>query len=64
MDDVKKQRDIAINMLAKWCVSVNDGECTSWDCWDEHYKNAAYRDGPIRDLIDAEIERIIQDGRV
>lgn len=43
-----EQRDIAIDMLARWCVAV-DTNGTGWDDWDEHYKDAAYRVGPLRE---------------
>lgn len=49
----------SIKMLAKWCVAV-DKNGTSWDDWDEHYKNASYRDtNPeiLRKLIDDQIEK-------
>ena len=45
------QRDIAIQMLADWCDAVRDNG-TGWDDWDEHYKDAAWRPGPLRELID------------
>ncbi len=46
--------EIAIAMLAEWCVAV-DQNGTGWDDWDEHYKDAAYRDGPLRVKLDAAI---------
>lgn len=49
-----KQRDTAIAMLAAWCLAVE--EDSSWDGWDEHYKDAGFRPCTIRDLIDAELE--------
>ena len=49
---LRNQRDIAIDMLAQWCNAV-DTNGTGWDDWDEHYKDAAYRPTPIRELIDA-----------
>ena len=48
------QRDDAVYMLAEWCIAVE--EDTSWDGWDDCYKNAMYRPCSIRELIDAEIE--------
>jgi hypothetical protein len=47
----KELLDIAVEMLADWCVAV-DKNGTQWDDWDEHYKDAAYRSGPLRELID------------
>lgn len=50
--ELEAERNIAVQMLADWCVAVaNNG--TGWDDWDEHYKEAAYREGPLRSLIDA-----------
>jgi len=48
---------VAINLLAEWtlCVELNG---SSWDDWDECYKEAAYRPGPLRELLDAERERL------
>jgi hypothetical protein len=50
------ERDIAIGMLAEWVNAVeNNG--TGWDDWDEHYKDAAYRDNPIRQLLNIAINK-------
>lgn len=54
---LREQRDIAIGMLSAWCVAV-DRNGTGWDDWDERYKDAAYRPGPLRALLDAEIARL------
>ena len=51
---LKEERDIAIAMLADWCVAVSENG-TGWDDWDEHYKGAAYRPGPLRELLDIAI---------
>ena len=53
-EELVKERDIAIAMLAAWCVAVDENG-TGWDDWDEHYKDAAYRPGPLRKLLDAAI---------
>ena len=50
----EKQRDEAIRLLAEWVAQV-DGNGTSWDDWDESYKDAAYRPCGIRALLDAAI---------
>lgn len=55
--DAIEQRDIAIDMLARWCVAVSENGA-SWDEWDEYYKDAAYRPGPLRSLLDAAIASI------
>ena len=47
-----EERDLAILMLAEWCDAVRD-KGTGWDDWDDYYKNAAFRPGPLRALIDA-----------
>jgi hypothetical protein len=51
------ERDAAIWMLAEWCVAV-DINGTGWDDWDEHYKEAAYRPGLLRELLDKAIEEV------
>lgn len=48
--------NIAIQMLAEWCQAVRENG-TGWDDWDEHYKDACYRPGPLRALIDAAMEQ-------
>lgn len=55
LDEARRDADIAIGMLAEWCVAV-DVNGTGWDDWDEHYKNAAYRPGPLRERLDAAID--------
>lgn len=54
--ELEQQRDTAIAMLADWCIAVRDNG-TGWDDWDEHYKNACYRPGPLRELIDAALAK-------
>ena len=39
-DELTRQRDEAVQMLADWCDAVRDNG-TGWDDWDEHYKEAA-----------------------
>ena len=46
--------EIALQMLAEWVVSI-DKNGTGWDDWDEYYKDAAYRDSPIRKDLDEAI---------
>lgn len=53
-EELSKERDIAIAMLAAWCIAV-DVNGTGWDDWDEHYKDAMYRPGPLRGLLDKAI---------
>jgi hypothetical protein len=53
-EQLRQELDIALGMLAAWCVAV-DINGTGWDDWDEHDKDAAYRPGPLRDLLDAAI---------
>ena len=54
--EITEQRDLAIELLAKWCVSI-DQNGSGWDDWDEYYKDAVYREGPLRDLLDKAIEK-------
>lgn len=54
---LERERDEAIALLAGWCDAVkNNG--TGWDDWDEWYKDACYRPGPLRELIDAKMEAL------
>ncbi len=55
--DLQTKYDIALQMLAYWVVSV-DKNGTQWDDWDDAYKDAAYRDTPIRADIDFNIAAI------
>ena len=48
----QEQLDAAVTLLAEWCVAVED-KGSSWDDWDTYYKDANYRPGPLRELIDA-----------
>ena len=50
-------RDMAVSLLAEWCVDV-DQNGTVWDDWDENYKAAMYRPGPLRELLDKAIEDV------
>jgi hypothetical protein len=50
----KEKLDIALGMLAAWCVAI-DANGIGWDDWDEHYKDAMYRPGPLREELDAAI---------
>ena len=51
---LRNDLDAALGMLADWCVAV-DVNGTGWDDWDEHYKDAMYRDGPLRAMLDKAI---------
>lgn len=53
----RERLDIALAMLAEWCVAV-DTNGTGWDDWDEHYKDAMYRPGPLRELLDEAIAEV------
>jgi hypothetical protein len=43
--------EIALVMLAEWVVAV-ERNGTGWDDWDEYYKDAAYRETPLRSKLD------------
>jgi len=58
---VQDQRDIAINMLAKWCVAVKT-KGSGWDAWDAHYKNVLFGPGPLRELLDEAIGKLATEG--
>ena len=49
--------DAAIDLLAGWCDAVKNVG-TGWDDWDEWYKDACYRPGPLREMIDARMAKI------
>ena len=58
---LRKDADLlpmAIMHLAEWAnaVQVNG---SGWDDWDEHYKDAAYRPGPLRELIDKAMAELV-----
>jgi hypothetical protein len=58
-DEVVRQRDYAIKMLADWCVAI-DVNGGGWDDWDEYYKDARYRKTnlpEIREFLDLAIEK-------
>lgn len=40
------------NRIVDQCVDENG---TGWDDWDEHYKDAMYRPGPLRERLDKAI---------
>lgn len=54
--------DEAISLLADWCDAIRDGGA-GWDDWDKYYKAAAYKDGPLRALIDAKRKRELDPGQ-
>lgn len=55
--DLETKYQIAIEMLAYWVASIEKSG-TGWDDWDEAYKDAAYRDNPIRADLDVQIQAI------
>lgn len=55
--ELKTKYAAAISLLAEWCHAIHT-KGTSWDDWDEHYKNASYRPGILREDIDLEIAKI------
>ena len=55
LEKAEKYAAVAIGMLADWCVAV-DQNGTSWDDWDEHYKDAMYRTCSIREPLDEAIK--------
>lgn len=56
-EQLRRDLEIALDMLAQWCVAV-DVNGTGWDDWDEYYKDAAYRPGPLREQLDAAIAEV------
>ncbi len=53
----KEKLTIALWMLAEWCVAVDENG-SSWDDWDEYYKDAMYRVGPLREDLDIVIDQV------
>lgn len=51
---LRTERDLAIRLLAEWCVDIQD-KGSEWDNWDENFKDAAYRPHPLRALIDEQM---------
>ncbi len=49
--------DAAITLLTEWCMAVEE-HGASWDDWDEYYKEANFRPGPLRELIDKKKEEL------
>lgn len=56
-DELKQKYAAAISLLAEWCHAVHS-KGTSWDDWDEYYKDAAYRPSILREDIDLELANI------
>jgi hypothetical protein len=57
LDEIVRLRadlSTALGLLAAWCVAI-ERNGSGWDDWDEHYKDAAYRPGPLRKQLDAAI---------
>lgn len=48
---IEEKYAIALQMLAEWCVAIQLNG-TSWDDWDEFYKDASGRPGPLREDLD------------
>ncbi|MDE2107279.1 MAG: hypothetical protein KGL39_59325 [Patescibacteria group bacterium] len=62
MTEIEKltlERDLAIQMLAAWCVAVSENGA-GWDAWDDYYKDAMYRPTPLRELLDAAIQQELE----
>ncbi len=56
---IRRDLDTALAMLAGWCVAVDRNDA-SWDDWDDHYKDAMYRDGPLRAQLDKAIAEALE----
>jgi hypothetical protein len=52
--ELEKKYELALEMLATW-VNMVKYNGTSWDDWDEGYKDACYRPSPIREDLDKAI---------
>jgi len=56
------QLEAAIALLANWCADIARNG-SGWDDWDENYKDARYRPGPLRELLDAAIDAAMKPER-
>lgn len=56
IERLEKDLDLALTMLAEWCIDV-EYNGAGWDDWDESYKNAAYRPNPLREQLDAKLKQ-------
>jgi hypothetical protein len=43
-DRLREALEMMVNGVQEWCEAIEKNG-TSWDDWDEHYKNFAYRGG-------------------
>jgi hypothetical protein len=58
IEELTRQRDVAIKHIAEWCVAIETNG-SGWDDWDEYYKDAIHRTlalPEIRDLLVNAIE--------
>jgi len=58
---LRNDLDTALGMLAGWCIAVDENG-TGWDDWDEYFKDAMYRDGPLRAMLDKKMQQIRSQG--
>jgi len=49
-EQVTRERDLALVLIAKWCLNVNV-EGTAFDNWEDHYKDAIGDGSPLKDLL-------------
>lgn len=57
IEALRNDLNTALWMLAGWCVAVDENG-TGWDDWDEYYKDAMYREGPLRSQLDKVIAEV------
>ena len=55
-EQLHQDLNTSLDMLAAWCVAV-ELKGSNWDDWDDYYKNAAYRPGPMRERLDAALAK-------
>jgi hypothetical protein len=56
-EKLQRDLDIALWMLASWCGAIQKNG-SGWDDWDEYYKDACYRPGPLREQLDVIMEEV------
>lgn len=56
LEETRNHLNTALNMLAGWCVAI-ETYGANWDDFEEYYKDAMYRPGPLRVMLDAAIAK-------
>jgi hypothetical protein len=60
VEALRAKLDSSIGLIADWCFRVSQVG-TGWDDWDEAYKDAMYRPHPLREMIDAAVNTMVEE---